>query len=49
MALGGWMNGWVFGWVDGRARLRIAQSNQKLKKAQGEHRPEVCERNGGET
>ena len=30
--MGGWMGGWVDGWVDGNAGLRIAYSNQKLKK-----------------
>ena len=27
----GWMGGWMGGWVDGRAGLRIAYSNQKVK------------------
>ena len=26
----GWMDGWVGGWMDGRARLKIAYSNQKI-------------------
>ena len=25
----GWMGGWVDGWMGGKARLRIAYSNQK--------------------
>ena len=40
MGLGGWMDGWMGGWVDGwmagrvgaKSGLRIAYSNQKLKK-----------------
>jgi hypothetical protein len=27
--MGGWMDGWVDGWMAGKARLRIAYSNQK--------------------
>ena len=31
---GGWMDGreggWMVGWMDGKARLRIAYSNQKI-------------------
>ena len=26
----GWMGGWMGGWMDGKARLRIAYSNQKM-------------------
>jgi hypothetical protein len=33
--LGGWwMDGWVGGWVAGKARLRIAYSNQQFKISQ---------------
>ena len=28
--MGGWMDGWMGGWMEGKARLRIAYSNQKL-------------------
>ena len=28
--MGGWEGGWMDGWMGGRARLRIAYSNQKL-------------------
>ena len=27
----GWVGGWGGGWVDGKARLRIAYSNQQIK------------------
>ena len=27
----GWMGGWVDGWIGGKAPLRIAYSNQKVK------------------
>jgi hypothetical protein len=27
----GWMDGWVGGWVAGKAGLRIAYSNQKIR------------------
>jgi hypothetical protein len=30
--VGGWVDGWMGGWVEGKAGLRIAYSNQKLKK-----------------
>ena len=26
----GWMGGWMDGWMGGKARLRIAYSNQKF-------------------
>ena len=29
--MGGWVGGWRDEWMDGRAGLRIAHSNQKIK------------------